>query len=170
MPYHQFWQSTVSIEATHPRWRLSAWLAVSEIQFLSNFRLVPRGRRALQWAQVRISRLQILTGAVSLKTSQVRPRASGQHLLWSWRALRRLHSPGESLSICCQLSIFPSLHAFFFFFVLFSIFVKFSLSRWTSTRAPDLLLLGNKLENKLSALFSSLLHSPGWGKPKNNRY
>ena len=36
-----------------------------------------------------------------LKTSQVRPRASGQHLLWSWRALRRLHSPGESLSICC---------------------------------------------------------------------
>ena len=55
-------------------------------------------------------------------------------------------------------------------FVLFSIFVKFSLSRWTSTRAPDLLLLGNKLENKLSALFSSLLHSPGWGKPKNNRH
>ena len=110
-----------SIETTNPRWRLSAWLAVSEVQFLSNFWLVPRGRRALQWAQVRISPdpdldrgtvIENFSGATPSvwPTSVVILTGSTKVTLSRWELVNLLLATNLCFSACFLLVLCPLFH------------------------------------------------------------
>ena len=108
-------------ETTNPRWRLSAWLAVSEVQFLSNFRLVPRGRRALQWAQVRISPDPDLDSGIVIEnfsgatlsvwpTSVVILTGSTKVTLSRWELVNLLLAINLRFSACFLLFLCPLFH------------------------------------------------------------